>query len=117
MYQSNAEAKNCMYQKVRAPHNRLTAALSRHNPPTFPLSPYARTRMLKFSISPNPGLYYPRTGPVRDLLFADTSTSPYTTSGSGARGAAAGPDASRGGPTAFVCVGQVRRGTAVRHVC
>lgn len=44
------------------------------------------------------------TGPVRDLLHVDTSVSPYTAGGGGG-----GPlGASRGGPTSFLCVGQVR---------
>ncbi|EFJ51734.1 hypothetical protein VOLCADRAFT_87503 [Volvox carteri f. nagariensis] len=47
----------------------------------------------------------PSMGPVRDLLFADTSVSSYTASSGG------GPETSRGGPTCFACVGQSRAQT------
>ncbi|GLI63466.1 hypothetical protein VaNZ11_006440, partial [Volvox africanus] len=46
----------------------------------------------------------PSMGPVRDLLFADTSVSSYTASSGG------GPETSRGGPTCFACVGQGQTG-------
>ncbi|KXZ43815.1 hypothetical protein GPECTOR_80g175 [Gonium pectorale] len=49
----------------------------------------------------------PSIGPVRDLLFADTSVSSYCSGGGG------GPDASRGGPTTFLCVGQGPTGAIV----
>ncbi|PNH09816.1 putative cleavage and polyadenylation specificity factor subunit 1 [Tetrabaena socialis] len=52
----------------------------------------------------------PSLGPVRDLLFADTSTSAYVTGPSGG----GGPDGgSRGGPTTFLCIGQGHSGAVV----